>query len=73
MPVTTMTDRELAETLQQVAQLEARTRALLKTADEAERDQALLVLRLATPLRQKLETWMSVRALRVHLVPPGRS
>lgn len=66
-----MTDRELAQALQFVQQLEARTRDLLKTDDQAERDQALLVARLATPLRQKIETWMSVRALRAHLAPTG--
>ncbi len=64
-----MTDRELAQALQFMQQLEARTRDLLKTDDQAERDQALLVARLATPLRQKIETWVSVRALRAHLTP----
>lgn len=71
MEPTPMTDRELAQALQFVQQLEARTRDLLKTADQAERDQALLVARLATPLRQKIETWVSVRALRAHLTAAG--
>ena len=68
-----MTDRELAQALQFVQGLEARTRELLKTDDQAERDQALLVSRLATPLRQKIETWISVRALRTHLTSASRS
>lgn len=66
---TTMTDRELAQALAFVQGLEQRVRECLKTDDQAERDQALLVARLATPLRQKLETWIGVRALRAHLEP----
>lgn len=70
-----MTDRELAQSLAFVQGLEQRAREVLKTEDQAERDQALLVVRLVTPLRQKLETWISVRALRSHLQPgaPARA
>jgi hypothetical protein len=71
MDVSRMTDRELAQALQWVSGLEQRTRELLKDDDQAERDQALLVARLATPLRQKIETWISVRALRAHLSTPA--
>ena len=62
-----MTDHDLAEMLAFAQLLEARTRALVKTEDLAERDQAVNVTRLATPLRRNLETWISLRALRAQL------
>lgn len=63
-----MTDRDLAQALAFVMSLEGETKALLKIEDQAERDQALVVYRLARPLRQHLETWVSVRALRAQLI-----
>lgn len=62
-----MTDHDLAVALSQVQALEQAVRGLMKTEDLAERDAALNVLRLATPLRQKIETWISLRALRAQL------
>ena len=62
-----MTDRELAQALTFALGVERETEGLLKADDLAERDQAVTVYRLVKPLRQKLETWISVRALRAQL------
>lgn len=65
----TLSDRDLAVMVQEAIRLEQAVREAWKTAgtDEAEKDSALVVMRLATPLRRSLEMWMSTRALRAAL------
>lgn len=62
-----MTDRELALALTHAKDLEASTRALMKSEDLAERDAALTAMRLVTALRRSLETWVSLRAIRASM------
>ena len=64
-----MTDRDLAQALLVAQALERTMREYVKTEDLAERDAATNVLRLAIPLRQKLETWVSLRTLRAQMQP----
>jgi len=61
----------LARLLAQVKEVEGATRAAMRTKDEAERDQAVIAMRLSTALRQKIETWIGLRAIRDSLRGPN--
>lgn len=63
-----MTDHALAVAVAQAQALEATLQAYLQqTTDVAERDHVQTAFRRARPLRQALETWIALRALRTQL------
>lgn len=68
-----MENRELAEALQLITELEARVHAswagATRRQDLVEADQSLVTYRLARPLKRQLETWMNTRACRAALQP----
>lgn len=60
-----MTDRALASAIDAITEVERHAREHLSaTADEAERDAALIAVRQATALRKPLEKWLAGRAVR---------
>jgi hypothetical protein len=61
-----VTDRDLALWVGEVARIEALARQVFSHAgqDLAEKDAALVTLRLAKPMRTALEAWISSRACR---------
>ena len=61
-----MTDRELAQAVTGAADLERLARAQWERSQSvaSEREAALEVMRLAIPLRRKLEGWITQRACR---------
>lgn len=61
------TDQALVEELARMKSMERELRAAITQENLAERDQVLIVLRLAVPVRRALETWIGLRALRAQL------
>lgn len=64
-----VTDHALSLMLRDATQLERAVREHWQTAgvDEAEKDSALVVMRLAIPLRRSLEMWTLTRLQRAAL------
>lgn len=61
-----MTDQQIGAALTQAVVLEREARAHWQVApDVAERDAALSMVRLVTPVIRALEQWITARALRV--------
>jgi hypothetical protein len=70
-----MTDRDLAEAFSHASLLEQSARAYWERTpaeDLAERDAALVAVRLATPLRRQLQQWMAARVCRAALKTSAR-
>ena len=62
-----MTDRGLADALQQVSALETACRTAVAEADGDERAAALATVRQVVPVKLAIERWILLRAVRVAL------